>query len=417
MLATMNYAETPELQLREGTLQRKYGKKYRPHSRGIIGELLFAHELIQPLKDEKPADWRQRTSTVGAAQYHYGDQEYLAMDWGRWFDYRYATTGTFFREDWLGALTRPKNKALPTLEERREVLSRKMRVTYAPGENTVLALPGDVPPPERLAKAWGVPSFLVDIIPLEVLEIKSYREVAREKGWTGIERRTHQAMTARKQKKRRAHHPLYFQLQLFSVGSKTRLTSLRGFHLGRTIYFQIPGRYGREMFLAKGGPKHLQNQQALPKGVLVQDKVYSFSAKYIAQHLSQFPSVSPEHKDQIVSFSQNTRTEVVRYIKQHSHKVVSGCPSKFTEAQDAAIITYYRPKMPPSDSSAMWAACTGFTPAEVARRAKVLRNKLIWEDGITECENLPHQRRTEGLLRELRNAIMAKKRPKKKEKR
>lgn len=405
LIADPKFAQTPEVALKSKQLQQHYGKQFRPLSQGLVGEILFANDIAKPIPGEDGDVWRSRVIKLGVTHYERDRLKYLAMDWGRWFEYRYITTGTFFRQDLLSAGLGEQGYLL-NIAMRREALSRKIRSLYAPGAYTILTAPGRLPLPDALVKAWGTAAYLVDVIPLEILEIKSYREVSREFGWKGSVRRMTAALKGVKNK--RAHRPLYFSLRLLLPGAEVMLSTMKGFHLGRTVYFQVPGFFGKEMFIPRTGPAHRLASKRLPRGILVQDNVYSFTARYLMQNIHLFPNLNKEHLEQLESFSRNTRVDIVRYVKEHSHSVPVGRPSKFSDKQDDAIVTYYRPKMNEEARTALWTACHGLTAPEVARRAKLLRDKLIWEDGITECSDLPHQRRTKGLLGEIRNAVKAK---------
>ena len=400
-LGTPDYS----LKLREVKLLQQYGAKYRPRGGGLVPELLIARDLATPLEGEGPTEWRKRVMIIGASWFEEEGKEYLAIDWGKWCAYRWATTGKLFRPE-LECLLVGENKFLRPLEERRNGLCRRIRSVFSPGVHTALALPGTYPVPEKLLQAWKIEKFFVDVIPIDLLELKSYRALCKEKGWTGALRRS--AAQGNPDRKPRAHTPMFFSLTLLAMNEEMQTTVMRGFHMGRTIYFQVPGMYGRETFISRKGPAHLHQSRNLPKGILVHEKVYSFSAVFIQQRSHLFPHICPEHLEQLVAFSGNSRQEVAQYVKRHSHKIVAGRPSKYTEAQDNAIITYYRPKIDEDARTALWTVCNGYTPAEISRRAKILQHKLIWEDGVTDTENLPHRRRTKGLLQEIRNAVKVK---------
>ncbi len=393
MVANPPTETAPAIVLKEARLQQQYGKRFRPNSKGIIGELLFAHDFVVPFPGEKPAEWKLRVVVLGATHYERDGKQYLVIDWGKWVEYRYLTTGTFFREDAVNAVL-GENGFLKQMTVRREILSRKLRSIYAPGKNTIMSRPGEYPVPDNLLKAWDVASTLVDVIPVEFVEAKAYGEVAREFGWKGAVRRMNQTIQARKKNVQRAHLPLFFDLQLLSVGSATILSSMRGFHVGRTIYFQVPGFYGKEMFISSKGPPSQHKSKKLPRGISVYEKVYSFTAAYLEQHSHLFPTLSLDHLAQLKAFAGSSRAEIAQYVKLRSHRIAVGRPSKYTEAQDNAIITYYRPQIDEDARTALWTVCNGYTPAEISRRAKILQHKLIWEDGVMDTENLPHRRRT-----------------------
>ena len=173
-----------------------------------------------------------------------------------------------------------------------------------------------------------------------------------------------------------------------NIGGSPRY-SCRALHTGRKVFFQPSWDVPISSCVRRADHTNeydLWHPRNLKTGVTVLPDNQGPAFSYAFLTAEDNPAATPGYPE-VLEYLER----IGKLNKKQFKSLLGGRkpPVHFTEAEDAAIVQYYRPDRTPEDVRKLYTACLTRTPTAISNRARYLRKKLI-QKGVYAIEKLPH---------------------------